>query len=46
MAKTAEEFLKTLIGDLVITNAQLAAQIEALREQIPKPEPDKTHAPL
>ncbi len=37
MAKTVEDFLKDMIGALVITNAQLAAQIEALKEQAEKP---------
>jgi hypothetical protein len=33
MGKTADDFLKTLIGDLVLTNAQFAGQIAALQEQ-------------
>ncbi len=32
--KTAEDFLKTMIGELVMTNALLAAQIEAKDAQI------------
>jgi hypothetical protein len=30
MPKTADDFLKALIGQLVITNADLAGQIETL----------------
>lgn len=33
MAKTVEEYLKLMIGQLVITNADLAAQVSALQEQ-------------
>lgn len=34
MAKTADDFLKTLIGELVVANAILAGQIEALKAEI------------
>lgn len=33
MARTVEDHLKVLVGDLVITVARLSAEVEELREQ-------------
>lgn len=35
----AEDHLRRMVGDLVVTIARLSADIDTLRGQIPKPEP-------
>ncbi len=41
---TIEDHLRRMIGDLVLTAARLAADNDALREQLPKPDPPQDGA--